>query len=71
MRSRFNTKIAEKIDLHQYAREGQSTADALIYLRYSLFKRLQYVVRIFFADLSKGFDLTDHNILFREPSIIH
>ena len=41
MRRRFNTKIAEKIDLHQYAREGQSTADALIYLRYSLFKRLQ------------------------------
>ena len=71
-RSRLVEQISENLDPRQYAKEGHSTTDALIYI-------LQPVngatdsgncgARMFFADYSKGFDLIDHSILLRELAL--
>ena len=74
MRSSLITQIAENIDPHQYAREGHSIVDALIYLLQSIHEATdtgECSARIFFADLSKGFDLIDHNILLKELSSLN
>ena len=70
-RSRQITQIAEYIDPRQYAREGHSTADALIYLLQSIHEATDTGecaarIDIFCLDSSKGFDLIDHNILLKE-----
>ena len=62
-------QISEKLDPHQYAREGHSTTDALIYILQAIHEasdRGNCGARMFFAVYSKGFDLIDHSILFRE-----
>ena len=74
MRSSLITQIAENIDPRQYAREGHSIVDALIYLLQSIHEATdtgECSARIFFADLSKGFDLIDHNILLKELSSLN
>ena len=68
-RSRLVVQIGDNLDLRQYAREGHSTVDALIYLLHTILEATDTGncgARIFFADLSKGFDLIDHNILLKE-----
>ena len=70
-RSRFVAQILEKRarDPRQYAREGHSTMDALIYILHTIHEATDYgncVARMFFTDYSKGFDLIDHSILLRE-----
>ena len=65
MRSSLITQVAENIDPRQCAREGHSIVDALIYLLQSIHEATdtgECSARIFFADLSKGFDLIDHNM---------
>ena len=74
MRSSLITQTAENIDPRQYAREGHSIVDALIYLLQSIHEATdtgESSARIFFADLSKGFDLIDHNILLKELSSLN
>ena len=74
MRSSLITQTAENIDPRQYAREGHSIVDALIYLLQSIHEATdtgECSARIFFADLSKGFDLIDHNILLKELSSLN
>ena len=74
MRSSLITQVAENVDPRQYAREGHSNVDALIYLLQSIREATdtgECSARIFFADLSKGFDLIDHNILLKELSSLN
>ena len=74
MRSSLITQIAENIDPRQYTREGHSIVDSLIYLLQSIHEATdtgECSARIFFADLSKGFDLIDHNILLKELSSLN
>lgn len=54
-----------KFDPRQYAREGHSAADALIYILQVIHEATDSGncgARMFFADYSKGFDLIDHSI---------
>ena len=56
-------------DPRQYAREGHSTMDALIYILQAIHEATDCGncgARMFFTDYSKGFDLIDHSILLRE-----
>ena len=56
-------------DPRQYAREGHSTMDALIYILQAIHEETDCGncgARMFFTDYSKGFDLIDHSILLRE-----
>ena len=53
----------EKLDSRQYAREGHSTTDALIYILQVIHEVTDSGncgTRLFFMDYSKGFDLIDH-----------
>ena len=73
-RSRLVARISEKLDPRQYAREGHSTTDALIYILQAIHEatdRVNCEARMFFADYSKGFDLIDHSILLRELAFFH
>ena len=58
------------IDPRQYAREGHSTTQVLIYLLHAIHEAVDTgncCARIFFADFRKGFDkIDDHNILLQE-----
>ena len=68
-RSRLVARISKKLDPRQYAREGHSITDALIYILQAIHEatdRVNCGARMFFADYSKGFDLIDHSILLRE-----
>ena len=68
-RSRLVAQISENLDQRQYAREGHSTTDALIYILQAIHQATDSGncgARMFFADYSKGFDLVDHSILLRE-----
>ena len=73
-RSRLVARISEKLDPRQYAKEGHSTTDALIYILQAIHEatdRVNCEARMFFADYSKGFDLIDHSILLRELAFFH
>ena len=62
-------QVSDTIDPRQYARHGHSTVHALIYLMQAIHEAIDlgnYSVRIFFADFTKGFDITDHPILLDE-----
>ena len=68
-RSRLVVQISKKLDPRQYAREGHSTTDSLIYILQAIHEATDNGncgARMFFADYSKGFDLIDHSILLRE-----
>ena len=72
--SRLEEQIQEKLDPRQYAREGHSTTDTLIYMLHAIHEatdRRNCGARMFFADYSKGFDLIDHSILLRELAFFH
>ena len=61
--------LNEKIDPRQYARRRHSTTNALLFMLQAAYEGVDSgdsAARIFFADFSKGFDLTDHNILITE-----
>ena len=67
--SRLLSQLDSKIDPRQYVRKGHSTTDALLYMLQAIYEAVDSGdagVRIFFADFSKGFDLTDHAILMEE-----
>ena len=69
--SRLVAQISEKLEPRQYAREGHSTTDALIYILQAIHEATDSGncgARMFFADYSKGFDLIDHSILLRESA---
>ena len=62
--TRLLKDVEGKIDPRQYARKGHSTTDALLYMMQTIHEALvggEAGARIFFADFSKGFDLTDHS----------
>ena len=56
-------------DPQQFALRGYSTTDALLFILQAIYEAVDCAdlgARVFFADFSKGFDLTDHNILMTE-----
>ena len=62
-------EIRDNIDVKQFAVTGKSTTQALVYLLHIMLGALDAghcLVRLFFADFRKGFDLVDHNILIDE-----
>ena len=68
-RTRLVAQISENLDPRQYAREGHSTTDALIYILKAIHEATDSGncgARMFFADYSKGFDLVDHSIHLSE-----
>ena len=69
IRVRLLNQVADNLDPRQYAREGHSTTDALVYLLQAVHKATDSRncgTRILFTDFTKGFDLIDHNILVLE-----
>ena len=57
------------IDPRQYAWEGDSNTQTLIYLLHAIHEIVETgncCARTFFADYSKGFDIIDHKILVQE-----
>ena len=66
---RLLAQVSDTIDPHQYARQGHSTVQALIYLMQAIHEAIDSgnsSVRVFFADFTKGFDLIDHSVLLDE-----
>ena len=62
-------QLRSDMDPRQYARHGHSTTHALIYLIQAIHETVDsgnYSVWIFYADVKKGFDIIDHNILLNE-----
>ena len=62
-------QVADNLDPRQYAREGHSTTDALVYLLQAVHEATDSGncgARILFTDFTKGFDLIDYNILVLE-----
>ena len=58
-----------KIYPRQIARRGDSTTDALLFMLQAIYEAVDCTdlgARVFFADLSKGFDLIDCNVLMTE-----
>ena len=69
IRVRLLNQVADNLDPRQYAREGQSTTDVLVYLLQAVHEATDSGncgARILFTDFTKGFDLIDHNILVLE-----
>ena len=67
--SRCLPRVDGKIDPRQYSRKGHSTTDAPLYMLQATYEAVdsgEASARIFFADLTKGFDLIDHSILKQE-----
>ncbi|XP_015749855.1 PREDICTED: uncharacterized protein LOC107329704 [Acropora digitifera] len=65
----LSDQVCENLDDKQFALEGKSTTQALVYLLHLILQSLDdghSFVRVFFADFSKGFDLVDHNALVLE-----
>ena len=75
VRSRLVALILGKLDPRQYAREGHSTTNALIYILHAIHEATDSRncgARMFFADYSnKGFNLIDHSILIREKKLVN
>ena len=68
-RNKLLPQLHGKIDPRQFARRGHSTTDALLFMLQAIYEEVDCAhlgARVFFADLSKGFDLIDHNILMTE-----
>ena len=64
--SRILPSILDKLDNNQFAVQGKSTDQALVYLLHLALEALDRgncSIRLFFADFRKGFDLIDHVIL--------
>ena len=52
--------------MSEYERAGHSLADALVHLLQAVYEAVDTGncgVRFFFADYSKGFDMSDHSVL--------
>ena len=63
------SQVIDNIDFLQFAFPGKSTTRALIYILHCILEALDTghcYARILFTDLSKGFDLVDHNVLCSE-----
>jgi hypothetical protein len=71
----FNDHFKESLDSNQFGcTSGRSTTFALIKLTHYLFTSFNNVDmfgRILFVDFKKGFDLINHNVLFRKMSDIN
>ena len=67
--ARLLPQLEDKIDPLQYARNGHSTSDALLYMLQAVYEAVdsgEASARIFFADFAKGFDLIDRTFLIEE-----
>ena len=63
-RDRLIKQVSHQIDPRQFAREGLSTTDALVYLLQAMYEAVDTGscgARLFCADYSKGFDMIDHS----------
>ena len=61
--------VWDKLDSKQFALQGRSTTQALVYLLDTILESVyggEMYVRMFFCDFCKGFDLVDQNVLLRE-----
>ena len=70
---RFLCQVDEYIYHKQFARKGQSTSHALVYLSQAIHEAndcWNSCVWIFFSNFSKGFDMIDHHILVDEFSLL-
>ena len=71
---RLITKVSHLIDPRQFARAGNSTTDALVYLLQAVYEAVDTGncgARLFFPDYSKGFDMIDHMVLIEELRRMH
>ena len=56
-------EVLDKLDIKQFSVSGKSTTHALVYMLHIILAALDKdnnLIRIFFADFSKRFDLVDH-----------
>lgn len=59
--------VFHKLDSKQFSLVGRSTTKALTFFPHVLLETLdRCYVKFLFFDFTKGFDLADHSILFRE-----
>ena len=58
-------QVCDKLDAYQFALAGKLTTNALAYFLQSL-DHGDVFARVFFADVSKGFNLVDHSMLVHE-----
>ena len=73
VRDRPVDSVSVDLDPRQYARAGYSTTDALVYLLQAIYEAVDTgscAARLFLADVSKGFDLIDHEILTNDPQLL-
>ena len=69
VRDRLFDSVRGNLDPRQFARVGYSTTDALVYLLQAICEAVdtgKCADRLLFADVSKGFDLIDHEFLINE-----
>ena len=62
-------QVCDKLDAYQFALAGKLTTHALAYFLHALLQSLDHgdvFARVFFADVSKGFNLVDHSMLVQE-----
>ena len=63
------SEVSGKLDAKQFAMPRKSTTQALVYILHLIHAGLvmeHCYARLFFADLRKGFDLVDHNVIISE-----
>ena len=66
---RLLEQLRSDMDPRQYARHGLSTTHLLIYLKQAIHETVDSgncSARIFYADVTRGFDIIDHNTLLNE-----
>lgn len=66
-------QVFDNLDVYQFALARISTTHALAYFLHPLFQSLDpgdVFARVFYADLSKGFDLEDHSVLVQELQLL-
>ena len=62
-------EVLDELDIKQFSVSGKSTTHALVYMLHIMLAALDKgnnLIRIIFADFSKGFDLGDHHSLLAE-----
>ena len=55
-----------QFQIDQFSTQGKSTTHALVYNIFSALDRGEINAKVFFADVSKGFDLVDHKVILCE-----
>ena len=63
----------DSLDPKQFSVCSRATTHALVYFLHAILEALDSggnYVRIFFADISKGFDLVDYNFIMQELELL-